>query len=297
MYYLCHHSLYLGCLCSLFWYQPYVAFLGNGLSHGLRMVSPSPFPQNQTKTSIRLLQFTRAWHYGYAPFRDAGADTFMAVFPSGSLLFTCDPEVSLQFLRSPTVGKPLELLALLNIFGPHITGSDGQEARLYRRITAPFFREDIMHRVWDTSVSAAGSLLKLESRHRNEMRPVLARMTLHILNELCFEYELDSLYEYPGQQRIHSGHKMSYSQAMAETLEYLPTIFLTPPIILSENLHALGFYEHADSSDNSPLPSHRKARRAYNELRGYMAGLRDRKEKDIESNQSVVDSSLLGESV
>ena len=170
----------------------------------------------------------------------------MAVFPTGRLLLTCNPNVSLQFLRNPAVGKPLELMALLNIFGPHITGTDGQEARLYRRITAPFFNEDIMHRVWDTSVSAAGTILPVKFRYDNEMRPVLARMTLHILNTLCFEYELDSLHEFLSQERIPSGHKLSYSQAMAELLEYLPTIFLTPSVILSEKFRATDFCKHAD---------------------------------------------------
>ena len=49
----------------------------------------------------------------------------------------------------------------LNIFGPTITGSDGPEARLYRRITGPFFNETTLQNVFAQSVHGGRELLSV----------------------------------------------------------------------------------------------------------------------------------------
>ena len=49
--------------------------------------------------------------------------------------------------RENMVDKPQELIKQLNFFGPTITGTDGEEARLYRKITTPFFNEKTLQNV------------------------------------------------------------------------------------------------------------------------------------------------------
>lgn len=50
---------------------------------------------------------------------------------------------------------------MLNIFGPTLTGTDGDEARQYRKITAPFFNEQTLRQVWINSVNNIETTLKL----------------------------------------------------------------------------------------------------------------------------------------
>lgn len=105
--------------------------------------------------SDRFLLFGRGWNQGYTPFKIAGVDTFVAVSPTRNVIHNCDPEISTEIFRRSEFGKPVELIALLNIFGPGLTGSDGAEGRLYRKITAPFFNEQTLARVWRVSLDSA----------------------------------------------------------------------------------------------------------------------------------------------
>ncbi|MCJ1344328.1 hypothetical protein MMC31_002531 [Peltigera leucophlebia] len=101
-------------------------------------------PERWTESWLPLLTFTRGWHYGYEPFRKIGTDTFIVVSPTQNVLYICDPNVITQLFRGNTFGKPTGLLKMLNIFGPTLTGTDGDEARQYRKITAPFFNEQTL---------------------------------------------------------------------------------------------------------------------------------------------------------
>ncbi len=215
------------------WTQPWLSYFPCRLS--IRRV--------HWHTCFRFLQFNRSWHYGYKPFKEFGADTIMIVTPSGNILITCDPEAAGQLFRNKSLGKPAELMGILNVFGPTITGTDGQEARLYRKITSPFFNEETMYRVWEKSVSSAEALLHVIQGHNEELRPVLARMTLHLLNAVCFGCEQDCLDELQLRGHIPSGCKLSCSEAMAAMLEHLPTVFFTPSIVLSTCFNVIHWYQ------------------------------------------------------
>lgn len=161
----------------------------------------------------------------------------MAVSSSRNVLFTCNPEATTQLSRDKLIGKPVELLEILNIFGPTMTGTDGQEAHLYRSITAPFFNEFTMHKVWSTSIMSTEDLLKVlvevdVSGCNRNLRRVLARMTLHVLNKVCFENNQTCLDTLQLQEKMGSNHKLTYTEAMHSTLDHFFTIFATPPLIL-----------------------------------------------------------------
>lgn len=162
----------------------------------------------------------------------------MAVSSSRNVLYTCDPEAATQLFRDKAIGKPADLLKVLNIFGPTMTGTDGQEARLYRTITAPFFNEHALQQVWSTSIISTEELLRVLSEVdasgcSQNLRRILARMTLHILNKVCFENNQDCSDALQSQEKIIPDHKLSYIEAMHLTLDHLATIFTTPPSILS----------------------------------------------------------------
>jgi len=145
---------------------------------------------------------------------------------------TCNPTAAHQILRDESYGKPAELLSLLNIFGPTITGTDGSEARLYRKITLPFFHKDTINRVWTKSIAAASDLMQVANEHSRDLRPLLARLSLLILNEVCFESTQDCLEVLRAREHVPPGQQLSYSHAMADMLDHFPIVFLTPHLIL-----------------------------------------------------------------
>lgn len=119
--------------------------------HPIAKLTPKRFTENW----LPLLLFHDFWHNGYAPFERARTDTFLAVSPGGLVLYTCDPEVTTHLFRDGRFGKPAELISILNIYGPTMTGTDGPKSRLYRKITGPFFSKKTLRRVFLQSVSGA----------------------------------------------------------------------------------------------------------------------------------------------
>lgn len=203
------------------------------------------------------LEFTRGWHNSSRPFSLMRSSTFLAISPSTVILYTYDPDVSAHFLRGPAFGKPHELLGILNIYGPTMTGTDGAETRLYRRTTAPFFNDRTMRRVWRVASRGAQVLTgvlgedaegeekakiggngKDAKYFMERMRAVVARLTLHVVATVCFQREDQkwgavSLREaLRGEDTFPKERQLSFSKAMHGVLEWFGVIFLTPRVLL-----------------------------------------------------------------
>ena len=195
----------------------------------------------EDKLTIRHRELTlsrRGWHDGYSTFKKFGADTYIVVSPSQNILLTCEPEAVNQILRGNAFDKPTDLINILNIFGPTMTGADNREARQYRKITTPFFNEDSMQKIWAQSINGGEALLKVllnsqSAGHTGEPQPLLARLSLHLLNSVCFESDHDCVEEIEGRSPIPSGHTLGYSQAMHAMLDHVKTIYAIPGPILS----------------------------------------------------------------
>ncbi len=182
----------------------------------------------------------RGWHDGYEPFRQMGADTYIAVSPTRNILFTCDPEAVNQFLRSNTIGKPAGLMGILNVFGPTMTGTDNEESRQYRKIASPFFNEKTIQNVWTKSLEGGQAALEVLIGSRDhtcvkDLRSTLARLSLHLIRSICFESDEDIMDELQGRPHVPSGHTLSYSQAMHTMLEHFTTIFSISLVLLSDS--------------------------------------------------------------
>ena len=180
----------------------------------------------------------RVWHDGYSTFRKLGVDTYIIVSPSQNILHTCEPEAVCQILRSNAIDKPTELLSILNIFGPTITGAANREARLYRKVTSPFFNENVLQKVWSESVTGGEALLKVLVKvpkygHTAELRTLLARLSLHVFNSVCFEIDQDCVRELEGRSPIPPGHAWNYSHAMHTMLDHIKIVYAVPLYLLS----------------------------------------------------------------
>ena len=158
-----------------------------------------------------------------------------------NIVYTCDPEVTNQLLHDRHFEKPTELLQILNIFGPTITGTSGDETRLYRRVSAPFFNKSTFRRVWTTSVASTDQMMNLihgsSGLQVANLRQSLARLTLHILHKVAFE-KAKGLNESDLIRNVQ-GHPLDDYRIMSNVLDNFATIFLVPSIILSEQLRSL----------------------------------------------------------
>ena len=157
----------------------------------------------------------------------------MIISSNSNILVTCDPDAAHHIFQNNAFGDPRELMGMLNIFGPTLTGTDGLEARLYRKLTAPLFNQVTMNQVWMTSLGSAKVLAGVLDGRNEQLRPLLARLTLHIVNTICFESGHDCLDELQDRVHIPPGHNLSVSQAMSIVLDFLPTVFSTPAVMLS----------------------------------------------------------------
>lgn len=204
------------------------------------------FPTRWTKGWLPLLLFSEGWHHGYQPFEDIGADTFLAVSPGGIILYTCDADVSTQLFRDGSFGKPAGLMKILNVFGPTMTGTDGPEARLYRRITAPFFNEATLRNVFRQSVQGGKELLLVlaQTTVDDKLRTLTARLSLNLLNRVSLEHqsqsELGKALRFEDQ--VPLGHTMSYSQAMHALLDNFQTVYVAPRWFLRTYVSVANFH-------------------------------------------------------
>ncbi|KAI9044661.1 cytochrome P450 [Aspergillus affinis] len=229
-------------------------------------------PLSWTQHWLPLLQFDRAWHNGYEPFARVEADTFLAVSPGAIILYTCDADVSSQLLHDQRFGKPAHLLSVLNLFGPTISGTDGPEWRLYRRISAPFFTHSTIRNVFTLSV-AGGKELGLALAQQSaylRLRSLTARLSLNLLSQICFgnQGQTDLVKALQFQEDRPDRHRLGYNKAMHALLDHYTTVFVCPGWLL----RATGW---------SPSRNHRLAITAYEELDRYMQDLRISKEAEL----------------
>ncbi|GKZ27117.1 hypothetical protein AbraIFM66951_004165 [Aspergillus brasiliensis] len=218
-------------------------------------------PRSWTARWLLLLIFNDGWHLGYTPFEQIGADTFLAVSPGGFVLYTCDCDVSTQLFQDGRFGKPAHLMKVLNIYGPTMTGTDGPESRLYRRLTAPFFREDTLRHVFTHTIEGAqvlGLALNQQGAYR-QLRTLSARLSLNLLNRVCFRFQTqeDLIKALSFADRPAERYRMTYSEAMHTLLDHYQTVFLFRPFLAW-----------------SPFKHHRQAIQAYAELGQYMHELK-----------------------
>jgi cytochrome P450 len=186
--------------------------------------------------------FFRIWEVGYEPFITAGTDTFIIVSAGGNVLWTCDPEVIMQLSnRHGDFIKPVDMLGMLNIYGPTITASEGEEYRKYRKIASPSFNESTHITVWREAIRQAELMLQFwthSAGHVPDMNKHASKYTLHVLSKSIFDKEMawDTGVEKP------QGHGLTYSEAINAVFKYNDTLFMTPRPLLSKIHCALHSY-------------------------------------------------------
>ncbi|KAF2704108.1 cytochrome P450 [Pleomassaria siparia CBS 279.74] len=149
--------------------------------------------------------------------------------------------------------KPIDMLGMLNIYGPTITASKGDEHRKYRSIASPSFNENTHRTVWREAIRQAELMLEVwnhNTGHVSNLNVHANRYALHVLSKALFNREMawDLAPEKP------PGHQLTYPEAISAVFKYNNTLFMTPRALLNI----------------SPVKEHRLARQAFVEFRKYM---------------------------
>ena len=103
----------------------------------------------------------------------------------------------------------------------------------------PFFNENTMAKVWRESINSAdafglGFIGPQEGLAKiDDLGPIIARMTLHIMNTTCFDHDGDCLAGLQDRETVSKDHKISYGRAMRSLIDHLQVFFITPRALLS----------------------------------------------------------------
>ncbi|KAI9655442.1 MAG: hypothetical protein M1831_004857 [Alyxoria varia] len=243
-------------------------------------------PQPNTKGWFQIRQIQRIWHEGYEPFANVGSDTFITVYPTRILLWTCEAEIVEQVCaRHNGFEKPLKFMEILNIHGPTVAATAGQESRLYRKTAQPSINPKTHETVWNHMLEQATGLTDLwRSPEGGRGRPSnlprdIAKLTIHVFSYAAYGKRMDWHEPDDVRQRLRgSGHTLNFGEAIQRSLDQMVTICLTPRFLLK----------------NSPLPIHKKAYEAFVEFRRYLEELRDQKQAEIIRQGPSARPNLLG---
>lgn len=250
-------------------------------------------------TIRRLSRFGRVWHEGYGPFARQGSDTFMVVSAGGNILWTCDPDTILQFSkRNHDFVKPVEMMGMLNMYGPTITATEGEESRIYRKTATPSFNDRTHGSAWVESLGLTSALLKRWDSMKapiTQLNEDAARLTLQVISYVCFDRQMEWAEATGRQDNPPKGHSMSYREAISSMLDNIPTLFMVPPPVLSKKKGCKDRSSLMEHSDISPIDAHKKAKASYAEWQKYMEEMRDETSESLRRNGSRNDASILGE--
>ncbi|KAI0604502.1 hypothetical protein TUN199_11247 [Pyrenophora tritici-repentis] len=163
----------------------------------------------------------RIWQAGYSIFRDLGTDSFFLCSPSGPMLMTCDVHLVKQVLmRAHDFHAPVEVLGLYNIYGPTLAASEGEQWRLYRRITTPFFNQKTYGKVWKDSLEKT-ERLSAQWSHGNDdaqiadvKEQLMSKLNLRIIAKIFYDQELRYDAENAMKDVAPVGHVLTFSEAI-----------------------------------------------------------------------------------
>ncbi|MCJ1318707.1 hypothetical protein MMC15_004037 [Xylographa vitiligo] len=174
---------------------------------------------------------------------------FILVTPSVNELILADPEAITQVqARRKDFVKPPLMYEQMNIFGPNVNTTNGEEWQRHRKITAPSFNERISSVVWSEALQQSQELVQIWVRKGLKGTcttvPDTATLALHVLTCAAFgmQYSFSE-----GVQRLQVNHSMTYRDSLAMILNSIivlaifPKSFLQASVIpLPRKLRAIG---------------------------------------------------------
>ncbi|CAD6574401.1 MAG: hypothetical protein ASARMPRED_006689 [Alectoria sarmentosa] len=154
-------------------------------THFIRWFKYSPFGKG------RFTRFNwRGWEIQdrYRAHQELG-DAFVFVTPGKNWLQLCNAEALADvFQRRDDFVRPIEMLDMLNVFGPNLGTTEGQQWQRHRKVTAACFNEQNNVLVWSESVRQATEMLEYWSSKPaiSSVADDVRTLSLHVLSSAGF---------------------------------------------------------------------------------------------------------------
>jgi cytochrome P450 len=186
--------------------------------------------------------------------REALGEVYLIVSP-GQIYMSCsNAEANIQLTtRRNDFVKPVELYAIVDIFGPSILTTEGEEWKRHRKIVAPAFSEKSNSLVWKESLQQASRMVnvwsKLEGNTTGNMKvndtaPYTATMALHVIcaagfgvKQLWAGEDEDKLgsNKVPGfnTSQLNGTHTLTFKESLKTLLRSIIWMAIFPVSVLS----------------------------------------------------------------
>lgn len=164
-------------------------------------------------------------------------DHFAFVTPDKIWVYICNADTLNEVLhRRNDFPRPIELLAMLNVFGPNVSTVEGVEWQRQRKITSGPFNEQNSDLVWNESILQAQEVLTYWASQKSPIRDTtkhVRTLSLHVLSCAGFgkSYSFQKSSEPP-----KPGHMFNYRDALAHVLDHIMLILVFGPNLLRNRL-------------------------------------------------------------
>ena len=163
---------------------------------------------------------------------------------------TCDIHIVKQVLgRAQDFHAPVEVLSLYNLYGPTLAASEGEQWRLYRKISTPFFNTKTHAMVWKEGLQTAERVFTQWAKRgallSDVKGEVMSKLNLRVIAKIFYNQELEYDQHDATKDAVPSGHSMTFSEAINAVLSNLATIFGLPKWLLGSSAAHIcipGFY-------------------------------------------------------
>ncbi|KAK8026496.1 hypothetical protein PG991_003552 [Apiospora marii] len=114
---------------------------------------------------------------------------WMHITPGRNWLYVCDPDTLVDIFRRRTdFPRPLELFAILDVFGDNLATVDGDQWKKHRKIASSCFNESNNAIVWSESLSQADDMMRYWTSRPtvSTIADDLRTLSLHVLSRAGF---------------------------------------------------------------------------------------------------------------
>lgn len=156
------------------------------------------------------------------------------------VLWTCSPTAVVDVSRRRNdILKPVDELALLNVHGPTVTSSDGEQGRRYRKVTTSCFGHHIFEGAWNEGVERTGILterLVSSAEYPGRVKKELELVTFAVVSGVCFGISATPDGDMVLQRHTPHKGRLSYWESFAVSADFMGVTYMTPKAVLKRGL-------------------------------------------------------------
>ncbi|GME48497.1 uncharacterized protein K452DRAFT_130448 [Neofusicoccum parvum] len=173
------------------------------------------------------------WELKYQAYHDLG-DAILIVSPGKNWIYVCNAETIydvIQRERRHDFERPVELLAVLDVFGANISTVYGPDWQRQRKVTATAFTEKTNRLVWDEALQQARQMLAFWERSGEVRSTATDSRTLAL--DVLVSAGFGKSFPFQGATQKPEAGPLSYRDSLAKILENAVLILALHPDFIS----------------------------------------------------------------